>query len=168
MRSSPRTNTLLTYPVLLFPFFLSSSVASVIPIPAAHVSRVLILHLETSLFLPHSASIACPSDFPPVFRFISRFRHFRRPACYLLTISKTGGRRTSYEFLYPVSTPVSTPYQRVGSPASFARSQNSIRYECVSSFIEQSFRFELSSLINVFFCNLILPRTPADLVTKSL
>lgn len=65
----------------------------------------------------HSTSPASLSDFPPVFRFISRFRYFRRPLRYLLTISQNTCH-TSYRFLRylcPVSIFVESRVPQVSS-----------------------------------------------------
>lgn len=85
----------------------SLRVASTFSSSQRYMSQVLIL-LETSssafsLFsrgLPQAP--ASSSDFPPVFHFISRLRHFRVQR-YLLTISKTPGPLyliTSLQYLF--------------------------------------------------------------------
>lgn len=87
--TSSRTNfSLLTF--LAYPSF---SVYQPLRVASSQrcMSRLLIL-LETisSVFSRWSRAPASSSDFPPVFHFISRHRHFRLQR-YLLTISKTRG-----------------------------------------------------------------------------
>lgn len=76
-------------------------------LPFASPSGTCVTNSHSSPFFPPHlasraslASLASPCDFPPVFRFISRFRQLLAyPSRYLLTISKTRGHQTSYRCL---------------------------------------------------------------------
>lgn len=88
--------------------------------PSRFRFRLPTVRPESSFFFlkhSHSTSPASLSDFPPVFRFISRFRYFRRPLRYLLIISQNTCH-TSYRFLRylcPVSIFVESRVPQVSS-----------------------------------------------------